>query len=123
MRIVVVLPAPFGPRKPTTSPRATVKERSSTAVCAAYRLVRCSTSIIMPRCSPGLARHQSHGGKLGRASKSKRRAAAARRPDHKIHLGARAHILEQFFDGRRVAHLVTTDLIDQQAALEAGGMG
>jgi hypothetical protein len=32
MRIVVVLPAPFGPRKPKISPRATSSERSSTAV-------------------------------------------------------------------------------------------
>ena len=28
MRIVVVLPAPLGPRKPTISPRSTVNERS-----------------------------------------------------------------------------------------------
>ena len=28
MRMVVVLPAPFGPRKPTISPWPTVKERS-----------------------------------------------------------------------------------------------
>ena len=31
MRIVVVLPAPFGPRKPTTSPFPTENETSSTA--------------------------------------------------------------------------------------------
>src|SRR5271165_5358876 len=31
-RIVVVLPAPLGPRKPTTCPAGTVKDRSSSAV-------------------------------------------------------------------------------------------
>ena len=30
-RIVVVLPAPLGPRKPVTRPASTAKERSSTA--------------------------------------------------------------------------------------------
>ncbi len=40
MRIVVVLPAPFGPRKPTTSPGSTLNERSSTARTAPKRLVR-----------------------------------------------------------------------------------
>jgi hypothetical protein len=32
MRIVVVLPAPFGPRKPRISPRSTRKLTSSTAM-------------------------------------------------------------------------------------------
>jgi hypothetical protein len=31
IRIVVVFPAPFGPRKPTTSPFSTLNETSSTA--------------------------------------------------------------------------------------------
>src|SRR5438046_1879452 len=44
--MVVVLPAPFGPRKPRISPFSTRKEMSSTAVNGPYRLVRCSTSII-----------------------------------------------------------------------------
>ena len=35
MFIVVVLPAPFGPSRPYTPPSGTVKDRSSTAVCAA----------------------------------------------------------------------------------------
>ena len=34
MRMVVVLPAPFGPRKPSTSPGWTSKLTSSTAVSA-----------------------------------------------------------------------------------------
>jgi len=31
-RIVVVLPAPFGPRNPTTTPLGTLKDKSSSAV-------------------------------------------------------------------------------------------
>jgi hypothetical protein len=34
MRIVVDLPAPFGPRKPVTRPGSTVKSMPSTAVLA-----------------------------------------------------------------------------------------
>src|SRR5438552_6314148 len=45
-RIVVVLPAPFGQRKPTTSPRSTVNDSRSTAVRAPKRLVRCWATII-----------------------------------------------------------------------------
>src|SRR5262245_28543762 len=46
MRIVVVLPAPLGPRKPTISPRSTRNEASSTARVRAKSFVRCSTSIM-----------------------------------------------------------------------------
>ena len=44
IRMVVVLPLPFGPRKAKTSPRFTWKETSSTAVNSPNRLVRCSAS-------------------------------------------------------------------------------
>jgi len=47
MRMVVDLPAPFGPRKPSTSPFFTEKVRQSTAVFLPNRLVRFSTSIMM----------------------------------------------------------------------------
>lgn len=43
--MVVVLPAPFGPRNPVTCPGRTVKERWSTAVLSPYRLVSSLTSI------------------------------------------------------------------------------
>src|SRR3954468_1343395 len=36
--MTLVLPAPLGPSRPSTSPRATVKETSSTAVWRPYRL-------------------------------------------------------------------------------------
>src|SRR5713226_560329 len=61
-RIVVVLPAPLGPRKPTICPFSTSKEISSTATVRAYRLVKPSTLIIvshepktanLPKMAPG----------------------------------------------------------------------
>src|SRR5690554_1554376 len=42
MRMVVVFPAPLGPRKPTTSPSSTEKLKSSTAARPAYHLETCS---------------------------------------------------------------------------------
>lgn len=45
MRMVVVLPAPLGPRKPVMTPGSTEKLRLSTAVTGPNRLVRPVTSI------------------------------------------------------------------------------
>ncbi|CCI52066.1 hypothetical protein BN13_140058 [Nostocoides jenkinsii Ben 74] len=45
IRKVVVLPAPFGPRKPVTRPGSTVKVRSRTAVKSPNRLDRLWNSI------------------------------------------------------------------------------
>jgi len=42
---VAGLPAPFGPRKPVTTPGSTTKLSPSTAVLSPYRLVRPSISI------------------------------------------------------------------------------
>src|SRR3954451_19134316 len=47
MRMVVDLPAPFGPRKPSTSPRSTVKETPSTARLAPNVLTRLSILIML----------------------------------------------------------------------------
>src|ERR1700712_6082457 len=46
MRIVVVLPAPFGPSIPRISPSRTEKEMPSTAVKSPYRRLRFCASII-----------------------------------------------------------------------------
>ena len=46
MRIVVVLPAPFGPRKPKTSPFSIESSRSRTAVNSPYFLLSCWKAII-----------------------------------------------------------------------------
>src|SRR6266571_9020520 len=46
IRIVVVLPAPLGPRKPTSCPFCTSKEIWSTAVLCAYLFVSPLTVII-----------------------------------------------------------------------------
>src|SRR5216684_4527703 len=50
IRIVVVLPAPFGPRKPTICPFCTSKEIWSTAVLCAYLFVSPLTVIIGILC-------------------------------------------------------------------------
>ncbi len=52
MRRDVVLPAPFGPRKPVTTPGSTVKLRSSTACTSPNRLVAPRNSIVVPVTSP-----------------------------------------------------------------------
>ena len=53
MRIVVDLPAPFGPRNPVTVPAGpTVKVRSSTANVSPYRFVKPSISIMCVSLSP-----------------------------------------------------------------------
>ena len=49
IRMVVVLPAPFGPRKPVIFPGSTRKDRPSTAVVPPYRLVRRDASIMSKR--------------------------------------------------------------------------
>ena len=46
IRMVVVLPAPFGPRKPTILPFSTSNEMWSTAVLRAYLFVTSLTVII-----------------------------------------------------------------------------
>src|ERR1700730_16738163 len=43
-RTVVVLPAPFGPRKPNTSPAARLNDTSDTASRSPNCLVKCSTT-------------------------------------------------------------------------------
>ena len=52
-RIVVVFPAPFGPRKPVTRPGSATKVMSSTAVKEPYFLVSLSTVIMGPSLSRG----------------------------------------------------------------------
>src|SRR3954454_3570610 len=52
-RIVVVLPAPFGPRKPVTVPGTQLKLMLSTAVNVPYFLVSPCTSIMAPPCPIG----------------------------------------------------------------------
>src|ERR1700722_12727197 len=44
--MVVVLPAPFGPRKPVTFPGVTLNDRSLTAIFSPYLLLSPRTSII-----------------------------------------------------------------------------
>jgi hypothetical protein len=44
--MVVVFPAPFGPRKPVVLPGSTVNDKLSTASVSPYLLVRLRASII-----------------------------------------------------------------------------
>src|SRR4029453_17058453 len=63
MRRVVVLPAPLGPRKPTTVPWSTAKLRSSTAVTGPKRLVSPSmvmTAIVSSSAPAGLLVEAGH---------------------------------------------------------------
>jgi hypothetical protein len=62
MPIVVVLPAPFGPSKPNTSPGGTWKSTSSTAFVGrlGYRFTRLTTST-----AGSFTQAPSHGGSLG----------------------------------------------------------
>src|SRR5512135_3280834 len=46
MRMVVLLPAPLGPRKPTISPRSTANDTSEMAVNVPNRFVKCSALIM-----------------------------------------------------------------------------
>ena len=48
MRIAVVLPAPFGPRNPSTSPDSTENVMSSTASCSPYRFAMPCASTALP---------------------------------------------------------------------------
>jgi hypothetical protein len=54
---VVVLPAPFGPKMPSVSPRRTEREMLSTAVKSPYFFVRFDNSMIAsdirPKYTPG----------------------------------------------------------------------
>ena len=57
MRIVVVLPEPLGPRKPSTSPGRTSKERSATTSVSPKRFQtpRTSTAVSVARLSGAVA--------------------------------------------------------------------
>jgi hypothetical protein len=62
MPIVVVVPAPFGPSKPNTSPGGTWKSTSSTAFVGrlGYRFTKLTTST-----AGSFTQAPSHGGSLG----------------------------------------------------------
>src|SRR3954469_3834447 len=72
-RMVVVFPAPLGPKKPTICPFSTSKEMLSTATVRAYRLVRPSTLIIMvcPRQTDANSPFWAQDGETERYAKQK----------------------------------------------------
>ena len=84
IRSVVVLPAPFGPRKPVIRPGSTVKVRSWTATTLPKCLVRPLTSIRLPWCDesltathPGAQRRQAA---IVRTLRRRRRRGPADQP-------------------------------------------
>src|SRR3954470_24280614 len=88
MRMVVVLPAPLGPRKPTTSPGETRKLTSRTTSRPPKRRGSPEASIIPPSC-----RH-------GPASRRSGRLASGRLPSGIVQLGDTAdqpvaHLLQE----------------------------
>ncbi len=66
IRRVVVLPAPLGPRKPVTSPAATSKLRSRTAVTAAEPFGQAADGYVSHRCT--IARRRRRSRRPGAAS-------------------------------------------------------
>ena len=59
--MVVVLPAPFGPRKPVIFPGSTLNDRLLTAIFSPYRLLSPRTSIITPVLSGSTTWNCYHG--------------------------------------------------------------
>src|SRR5215468_8013233 len=64
-RMSVVLPEPFGPSSPNTSPRPTVSETSLTAVNEPKRMVPCSTEMAVPMSAALRGRNEDLGGHAG----------------------------------------------------------
>src|SRR6266850_3563844 len=98
MRMVVVLPAPFGPRKPWISPGSTERLTPSTAVKEPYFLTSASTAIMRSgRLRPAMGRAVALGeGEV-------QGPQVLRRPPDQERRGARFH---RDFDH---AHLRVTD--------------
>ena len=79
IRIVEVLPAPLGPRKPNDSPRATSKSMASTAVKSPNRLVSPRAWMSEVGDVSGMGAHGTAGASVGPARRRKPPVAAAKR--------------------------------------------
>src|SRR5215217_3716121 len=87
MRIVVVLPAPLGPRKPVTEPGSTVKLRSETACTSPKDLLSPRTSTRTGSTVAVLAMEM--GSPRGGGNPSNRTPGGSRDPPGKV--GRAAH--------------------------------
>src|SRR5689334_12753630 len=88
-RMVVDLPAPFGPRNPVTRPGASWNVRSSTAVMVRYRLVSASTAMVLMTVPPEDVVRRT-GSTLGSAATfgiGRRGALACATAAYEIHRG------------------------------------
>src|SRR5918995_6153987 len=79
VRSVVVLPAPLGPRKPSTRPGLALKLSPSTATFAPKRLVRSRTSSTHGTLAAQPAQASPPLDKFARRKRSRRRLLRARR--------------------------------------------
>jgi hypothetical protein len=76
--MVVVLPAPFGPRNPVTTPDSVTKLRPLTAAVGPYRLVRSRTSIVFSLVTAAACRSGLTGYGPGAEHPTPSRASASR---------------------------------------------
>src|SRR4029077_3452664 len=124
IRMVVVLPAPLGPRNPMISPRLTSKFKSRIAGWPAERFVRFSTLIISQyfhetteprlRCRFFLTRCHAQSGELPGLS------AGADYANREFEFRAALRSSEQFLDLLDGVGFGVARPINYQAALEAG---
>src|SRR5579875_2455891 len=105
IRIVVVLPAPFGPRNPVTFPGSTRNDRLSTASVSPKRLVRPFASIIESHpsawCRPAAARCRAGLSRMARGGPAARRPAGLDRSARRMTRCIQAEYAE-----RRADHLL-----------------
>src|SRR5674476_1556946 len=107
IRSVVVFPAPFGPRKPNSSPRGTSRSIWSTAVKLPYRLVSLRRLII-----------ESEGGKNVRRRSARRENVDAQRQHETQELGLLAQSADRESQMRCVGGELAKRRIDSDPTLE-----
>src|SRR5215469_12872534 len=108
--IVVVLPAPLGPRKPKMTPSGTANEAWSTAVKPLKRLTRSQASMIAAMIFPPSSRRR--GGSRQPGSEVRRRREAAELALEKAGEGDRRAVVEKsadYLDADREACVIMPD--------------
>src|SRR5476649_2825920 len=113
IEIVVVLPAPLPPSRPSTAPRGTANVRSSTATTSPYTLRRCRTSMEGGSATPSQRLHRGFDAiealaeLLGPRGEAKPDIALPARPERLARRQADLVLLRQLLaEGHRLAHAV-----------------
>src|SRR5476649_1017190 len=111
IEIVVVLPAPLPPSRPSTAPRGTANVRSSTATTSPYTLRRCRTSMEGVSATPSQRLHRGFDAVealaelLGPRCEAKPDIALPARPERLARRQADLVFLREFLaEGECVAH-------------------